>query len=160
MKYTIDILTGLTKEQRKSVLSWIASLPEEEVIDIFQSSVKMSFQIRKAQPKLRGRDIKYSALIISARRTGWDTLKGKGFRVAKQKQFKDLSNIREAKFAEIVQKGRKPDLRRKVLAHWGEIKELREKGGSYNSIARYLQETRRIKVSPSYLAKLWGTIEL
>ena len=159
MKNSIELLTGLSRDQRKRVFGWIATLPEEDVISIFQKGVQISHQIRHSRPELLGRDIKYSAFIVSARRAGWDTVKGKGYRVAEQKQFEDFSNLRKSKFAEHVQKGRKPDLRRKVLAHWGEIKESREDGASFASVSRYLNQTRKIKVSTSYLAKLWKEVE-
>ncbi len=39
----LDLITQLTTAERKNILKWIASLPEEKVIEIFQAAVKKSF---------------------------------------------------------------------------------------------------------------------
>ncbi|OGQ87946.1 MAG: hypothetical protein A2512_10005 [Deltaproteobacteria bacterium RIFOXYD12_FULL_56_24] len=155
----LNPITGLTAKERKRLLSWVASLPEEKVIGIFQDGVKKSFQLQKERPDLSGRVNKYCAFIAAARRAGWDTIKGKGYRVAQQEQYQDFSHLRHARAAELLQRGRTPVLRRKVLAYWGEVKELKEEGMGFRPIAAYLLKSRKIKVSASYLMKLWHEVE-
>jgi len=46
-----------------------------------------------------------------------------------------------------------------VLAHWGEINELKAAGMGFRPIAEYLLKSRKLKVSPSYLMKLWHEVE-
>jgi len=155
----LNLITGLTEKERKQLLSWIASLPEERIIEIFQDGVKRSYQIKEERPDLPGRVIKYCAFVMAARKGGWDTIKGKGYRVAKKNQYDDFSHLRKAKAANLINRGRTPVLRKKILAYWGEIKELKSDGMGFRSIADYLIKTRKVKTSASYLVKLWHEVE-
>ena len=155
----LNPITGLTSKERKSVLSWIASLPEAQIIEIFKDAVKKSFLLKDEQPKLPGKTAKYCAFILAGRKNGWDSLRGKGYRVAGEEQFQDFSNLRQAKTAELLKRGRTPVLKRKLLAYWGEIKELKAAGKGFRAISYYLQKERKIKSSASYLQKLWSEVE-
>jgi hypothetical protein len=155
----LNQITGLTDRDRKKVLSWAVSLPEERIIGIFQDGVRFAFQIKAERPDLPGRIVKFSAFIMAARKAGWDTLKGKGYRVAEKEQYDDFSHLRKAKAAVLMRHGRTPVLRRKILAYWGEVKELKAEGMGFRPIADYLARTRKIKTSASYLAKLWKEVE-
>lgn len=159
MTEQLNLITSLTEHERKKLFSWVASLPEEKIIDIFQDGVKKSFQLKEERPDLHGRINKYCAFIIAARKSGWDTLKGKGYRVAAQEQYDDFSHLRKASAATMISKGRTPVLRRKVLAYWGEVKELKADGMGFRVIAGYLQSKRKLKVSATYLAKVWSEVE-
>lgn len=152
-------ITGLTDRERKRVLSWVASLPEETVIGIFQEGVRKSYQVKEERPELPGRITKYCAFLLAARKSGWDTMQGKGFRVAWKEQYEDFSHLRKARAAVLVQNGRTPVLRRKILAYWGEIQELKAEGMGFRPIAAYLAKTRKVKTSASYLVKLWKEVE-
>ena len=155
----INQITGITMMERKKVLSWVASLPEEKIVEIFQDGVKKGYKIKEERPDLPGRIGKYSAFIVAARKAGWDTLKGKGYRVAVQEQYDDFSHLRKANAATLISKGRTPILRRKIMAHWGEVKELKADGMGFRNIAGYLTSKRKLKVSTTYLAKLWKEVE-
>ena len=159
MDELINQITGITMMERKKVLSWVASLPEEKVVEIFQDGVKKGYKIKEERPDLPGRIGKYSAFIVAARKAGWDTLKGKGYRVAVQEQYDDFSHLRKANAATLISKGRTPILRRKIMAHWGEVKELKADGMGFRNIAGYLTSKRKLKVSATYLAKLWKEVE-
>ena len=145
--------------ERKKVLSWVTSLPEEKIVEIFQDGVKKGYKIKEERPDLPGRIGKYSAFIVAARKAGWDTLQGKGYRVAVQEQYDDFSHLRKANAATLISKGRTPILRRKIMAHWGEVKELKADGMGFRNIAGYLTSKRKLKVSATYLAKLWKEVE-
>lgn len=155
----LNQITGLTGQERKQVFSWVASLPEERIIEIFQEGVKKGYQIKEERPDLPGRIGKYCAFIVAARKSGWDTLKGKGYRVAEKEQYDDFSHLRKAKAAELIQRGRTPVLRKKILAYWGEVKELKAEGMGFRPIADYLAKTRKVKTSASYLLRLWKEME-
>lgn len=155
----LNLITGLTEIERKKLLSWVASLPEDKIIEIFQDGVKRAFQLKEERPELPGRICKYCAFIRSSRKAGWDTIKGKGYRVASKEQYDDFSDLRKARAATLIAKGRTPVLRRKLLAFWGEIKELKTEGMGFRIIADYLYNKRRLKVSATYLAKLWKALE-
>lgn len=122
MTELLNLLTGLTEHERKKIFSWVASLPEDKIIEIFQEGVKKSFQLKGERPDLSGRIAKYCAFVMAARKGGWDTLKGKGYRVADQEQYNDFSHLRKASAATLISKGRTPVLRRKILAYWGRSK--------------------------------------
>ena len=155
----LNLVTGLTAGERKRLFSWIASLPEEKRIDVFQGGVKKSSQLHKERPDLPGRINKYCALILTARRSGWDTVAGKGFRVAKQEQFEDFTHLRRANVAQLLQKGRTPTLKRKVLALWGVVKDLKANEVAFRPMSEYLLKNHKLKVSASYLSTLWKEME-
>ena len=159
MTEQLNLITGLTEHERKKLFSWVASLPEEKIIEIFQDGVKKSFQLKEERPELPGRTNKYCAFITAARKAGWDTVKGKGYRVAEKEQYDDFSHLRKASAAGLIGKGRKPVLRRKILAYWGEVKELKAEGMGFRPIADYLGKTRKVTTSASYLLKLWKEVE-
>ena len=155
----LNQITGLTDRERKNILSWVASLREEKIIEIFQGGVKRAYQIKEERPDLPGKIGKYSAFIVAARMAGWNTLKGKGYRVAEKEQYDDFSHLRKAKSAALMQRGRKPVIRRKILAYWGEVKELKSEGMGFRAIVEYLSKNRKIKISPAYLLKIWHEVE-
>lgn len=155
----IEFLTGLIEKERKRVLSWAISLPEEKLINVFQDAVRKAYQIKNEHPEIPGRVVKFCAFILAARDAGWDSLQGKGYRVADKKQFSDFTEIRKAKAAAVIRQGRTPVLRKKILAYWGEIRELKQSGIGFRPISAYLQKNRKIKASPSYLSKLWAEVE-
>jgi len=159
MEEVFNPVTGLTSKERISLFSWIASLPEEQRVSIFQAGVKRSIQLYKERPDLPGRINRYCGFVLAARRSGWDTVKGKGYRVAQKEQYEDFTNLRQAKVAGLLKQGRTPILKRKVLAYWGEIRELKIAGTGFRPIAEYLLKARKLKVSPSYLMKLWHEVE-
>ena len=159
MNDLINLITGLTVNERKKVFTWIASMPEENTIDIFQDGVKKSFQLKEQRPDLAGRINKYCAFVLAARSSGWDTIKGKGFRIADEKQFADFSHLRKAKSAELQRRGRPSVVRKKVLAYLGEVVELHEAGNGFRRIAKYLHQQHRIKVCATYLNILWKEVK-
>ena len=159
MTEQLNLITGLTEHERKKLFSWVASLPEDKIIEIFQDGVKRSFQLKGERPDLPGRISKYCAFVMAARKGGWDTIKGKGYRVADQEQYDDFTHLRRATAASLVTRGRKPVLRRKILAYWGEVRELKADCMGFRTIAGYLQSKRKLKVSATYLSKLWKEVE-
>ncbi len=159
MTEQLNLITGLTEHERKKLFSWVSSLPEDKIIEIFQEGVKRSFQLKGERPDLPGRISKYCAFVMAARKGGWDTIKGKGYRVADQEQYDDFSHLRRAAAATLVTRGRKPVLRRKILAYWGEVRGLKADGMGFRVIAGYLQSKRKLKVSATYLSKLWKEVE-
>ena len=159
MTEQLNLITGLTEHERKKLFSWVASLPEVKIIEIFQEGVRKSFQLKEERPDLHGRITKYCAFVMAARKGGWDTVKGKGYRVAVQEQYDDFSHLRKASAAGLIQRGRTPVVRLKILAYWGEVKELKADGMGFRPIADYLNRKRKLKVSATYLSKLWKEVE-
>jgi hypothetical protein len=154
----LDQITGLEDRERKKVFFWVASLPQEKIIAIFQHSVKISYQLKYERPELAGKIGKYCAFILAARKAGWDTLTGKGYRVAGKDQFDDFSNLRKARAAAFMRRPGSTPLRKKILAYVGEIKQLKEEGLGFRPIADYLHKCRKIDISASYLRILWNEI--
>lgn len=159
MTEQLNLITGLTGHERKKLFAWVASLPEDKIIEIFQDGVKRSFQLKGEHPDLPGRISKYCAFVMAARKGGWDTIKGKGYRVAEKEQYDDFSHLRKANAAILISRGRKPLLRRKILAYWGEVKELKAEDMGFRTISDYLYRKRKLKVSATYLSKLWKEVE-
>ena len=92
---------------------------------------------------------------------GDSTMRGKGYRVASRQQYEDFYRLRKNDVAglEKSRKGRTPVLRRKVLAYWGEIKELKSEGIGFRKIAEYLFRKRKVRVSWVHLSRIWKEVE-
>jgi hypothetical protein len=159
MSDLLELVTGLTEKEQKKIFTWVASLPVPSIIDIFQDAVKKSFQIKAERPGMQGKETKYCAFILAARNAGWDTVQGKGYRVAGEKQYGEFDHLRKTAVATMVRKGRTPILRKKITAYWGEVKVMKEEGLGFRPIAEYLSKKRKIKVSVTYLKMLWKEIE-
>ena len=166
MTIDLDMITGITERERKRIFKWVSTLPDEMVIEIFQDAVKKGYQLKNELVELPGRVAKYCAFILSVREAGWDTINGKGYRVASDPQFRDLSRLRENKAADIVKKsqkaagrGRTPVLRNKVMAYWGEVKQLKKEGIGFRQIVKYLSKNRKVTISSSHLARIWEEVE-
>ena len=154
----LNIITGLTESERKSIFRWLATLTDQQRMDIVQKGVKISFELKDRQTGLSGKDQKYAALIMAARKAGWDTTKGKGYRIATEPQYEDFSHLREAKVAGHIRKGRKPKVRKQVFAYWGVVEELHANGHGFRAISAYLKNEKKLKVSSSYLCLLWEEV--
>lgn len=146
----------LSVSERKKILKWLTSLPENRLIEIINNSAAIYMDLRKKR-KISGKLLMYVALILSARTAGWNTVAGKNYRVAGAKQYKDWNTLRSIKAKNL--KSRQSSKKSKVLAYWGEIKELKNLGLGFRKIAKYLLKYRKLKTSPSYLHKLWNEIE-
>ncbi len=156
----LNPITGLTCQERKKVMAWVASLPEQQIVKIFQEEIQKYFKLKNDYPTLPEKTRIYCAFILASRKLGWDTKSGKGYRIAGDEQFDDFSNLRDSKVAASTQRGRTPVIRRKVLAYWGEVKELKSKGHGFRPIAAYLKKDHKISICPTYLQKLWNEVEV
>ena len=159
MDNTVTIITGLTDSERKKALSWWTSLTELQRIGILQDAVKQYYLLKASRPELEGRISRYCGLLLAIRCGGWDTVKGKGFRVASEEQFTDFTNLRQAKAATLIKRGRTPVLKKKILAYWGEIVEMKAQGLGFRPITEYLLKVRKIKTSSVYLGRLWLEVQ-
>jgi len=155
----LQLLTGgLTPKERSNARHWIASLPEEDYIDVHHAATKKYYQLRDGHPAIPGRTLHYCGLILAAREYGWNTLKGKGYRVAGDEQYHDWNKARRMRIQSL---GFKHDakLKRQVLGYFGEIKELKNDGAGFRKIALYLKRYRKLNVSSSYVHKIWKEME-
>jgi hypothetical protein len=149
---------GLTPQERENIRHWIASLSETDFVEVYHAAAKKYYQLKEGHPDVPGKILHYCGLVLAAREYGWDTLHGKGYRVAGDDQFEDWQKIRKIRVQEL-RSNHNPRIKRKVMGHWGEIKELRNDGAGFRMISRYLQQYKKISVSPSYLHKIWKEME-
>lgn len=149
---------GLTPKERSNARHWISSLSEEDYINVHHAAAKKYYQLKDGHPAIPGKTLHYCGLILAAREYGWDTIKGKGYRVAGDAQFEDWQEIRKRKFGNL-KKNENARTRRRVLGYWGEVREAKQNGIGFRKIARYLKQSRKIDVSPSYIHKIWKEIE-
>lgn len=159
MSDLIQLLTGgMNANQRASIRHWLASLPEDEYLTIHQKALKRFYQLKQGHENVPGRILYYCGIVLSAREHGWDTLKGKGYRVAGSTQYDDWSRMRIIKI-DNLRRNRLSPTKNKVLAYWGEVIELKKGGMGFRMIANYLKKYRRVAVSPAYIHVLWKKIE-
>lgn len=95
-------------------------------------------------------------MIAAGRSAGWDTLKGRGSRVAGEEQFDAFDRDLSLRAGEVVRrKRRKGNVRANALAYWGVVVMLRREGASFQTIAEQLWKRHRVKVSGIYLPLIW-----
>lgn len=151
-------ITGLFPNQRKNNIRWLASLPEKNIAEILLKSIDKYNTLKKTYKDYPQHLRLLSAIILSTREQGWDTITGKGYRIAGKEQYHDWSNMRQNKIINLARDRPSPK-KRQLLAHWGEVVELRKGQIGFRRISRYLKIYKKINVSPSYIHMLWGQIE-
>lgn len=155
----IQMLTGgLTPKERENVQHWIASLPEPDYIEVHHTAAKKYYQLKDGHPDISGKILHYCGLILSAREYGWDTIRGKGYRVAGDSQYSDWQNIRQMRIRNL-KTDQNARIKRQLLGHWGEIKEFKQDGVGFRKIAQYLKRYKKLNVSSSYVHKIWREVE-
>jgi hypothetical protein len=155
----IQMLTGgLTPKERENVLRWIASLLELDYIEVYYTAAKKYYQLKDGHPDIAGKILHYCGLILSAREYGWDTLRGKGYRVAGDNQLEDWQKIRKMRIQNL-RSNHNARIRRQILGHWGEIIELKNDGVGFRKISQYLKQYKKLNVSSSYVHKIWKEME-
>jgi len=73
-------------------------------------------------------------------------------------EFEKLEAMRKG-VMENLRSRKKSPRRHLLLSYWGEIKSLKQDGTGFLLISRYLMRAHHLKVSPSYLAKIWKQLE-
>ena len=156
----ITLWTELTPTERNKGARWFASRPQEQ-----QAAVLLDCLTRvlprlqlESQDKSEQALLSYTAFIVSVREAGFDLIRKRGYRVAGHREFAKFDSLRQGTLNSLRNKKKAP-LRKELLAHWGDIRTLKEGKTGFLLISRYMQRAHRIKVSPAYIAKLWKEIE-
>jgi hypothetical protein len=155
----LDAITGITAPQRKRLLAWMLHRPESAIAETFQKSVAHYHRLVHQYPEATRGICRLAAFLVVGREEGWDTREARRYRVAAEKQFHDFDEMLENRASAIKNRRRPPIKRRKVMAYWGVVVTLKQKGNGFRVIAEYLAKTHRLRVSPSYLNRLWKELE-
>jgi len=139
-----------TAKERTRALRWLAGLAESDRERILAEAFAVCASAITPTP--------YVALLGVIRRSGFDTVRRRGFRAAGPEQFEDFQRVRESR-ARNLREERPSPKRDKVLQRWALVRELHGKGLGFRLIARYFSKQLRVQVSPSYLRKLWAELE-
>jgi hypothetical protein len=158
MNEVIEGITGgLTIKERGQVLRWLSSLPEDEFITIFQKSFNKYHSLKSSHDHLPRKILQYCGLIVAGREHGWDTIKGKGYRVAGQDQYDDWSRTRELRIANLA-KDRSSPKKRQVLSP-GEVVDS-SRGTSIQAKALYsLENTEKSTSQLPILHLMWRVLK-
>lgn len=141
---SVSRVTGLREREYRQLLRWWQRLPLADQIAIFGQGVRQSFQVAAEHPGIPGRVGKFCGLIIAVQ--------------AARRKIRAGGGQEPARVVPVPAAGKPkaiPPLRRKVLAYLGEIQELRAKGQTFREIARHLRTKRRLKVTHSYLYRIF-----
>ena len=139
-----------TAKERARALRWLAGLAESDRERILAEAFAVCASAITPTP--------YVALLGVIRRSGFDTIRRRGFRVARPEQFADFQRARESR-ARNLREERPSPIRGKVLLRWALVRELHGNGLGFRLIARYFSKQLRISVSASYLRKMWQELE-
>lgn len=156
----IFIWAALTPVESKRCLRWFtARSPEEQsaILHVFQTTTLP--ELKKTNPtNPEDGFMQLTALLLAIRSCGFDVVRKRGYRVAGTKEFMQFDKLRNGILASVKNRKKAP-LRQQVLAYWGEVRLLKNKGNGFLIISRYLMQAHKIKISSSYLSKLWLEIE-
>lgn len=156
----VAIVSGLTPKEQKRASQWFARRSGEEQASIIVTSTQKILPQLKRQEPMRTEDgfMYLAALQLSIRQSGFDVTRKRGYRVAGTKEFNQFDELRDGILHSVKSK-RKAPLRKELFAYWGDVRTLKLKGTGFLLISRYLLKAHKIKVSPSYLNKLWNEVE-
>jgi hypothetical protein len=154
----LEKLTGLAEKERKLALRWWVARPESEMLLIHRQGGKKYFQLndfweKQDCPPIDKQVLRFAALISAIRDAGWDSVRGKGYRVAGEKQLEDLNRLREAQIVP-AKRGRPGKLTSRVLGHKGLIMRLLESGLSNAAMADHLKKHCKLLISPEHLRNI------
>ena len=155
----IALWTSLGHKERERGVHWFASRPTEEQVRIIADSENLLPKFRQIHPDVaEDEHARYAAFILSIRGAGFDLIRKRGHRVHGHKNFAQFEALRQGTLASLKREKKAP-LRQEVLALWGEVRGLRMQGNGFRLISRYLLRAHKLKVSASYLVKLWKEVE-
>lgn len=155
----IALWTSLGHKERVRSIGWFASRPMPEQVRIIADSESLLPRLRQMyQHAADDEHVRYAAFILAIRGAGFDLTRKRGYRVHGHKNFAQFEALRQGTLASL-KRGKKAPLRQEVLALWGEVSSLRMQGNGFRLISRYLLRAHKLKVSASYLVKLWKELE-
>lgn len=155
----IVIWTSLGHKERVRGLRWFASRPMQEQARILADSETLLPELRRNHPEAAADEhLRYAAFVLAVRGAGFDLLRKRGYRIHGHKNFEQFEILRQGTLASLKSRKKAP-LRQEVLALWGEVRVLRIQGNGFRLISRFLLRAHKLKVSPSYLVKLWAELE-
>ena len=157
----VIIWSSLTPAECSKGVRWFAARPSKEQAQILATSQE------KILPRLQSKNadrhadahMRFAALLLAIRESGFDLIRKRGYRIAGNKQFEQFDQLRASTLMSIKER-RKAPLRKQVLAYWGDVCTLkRNESAGFLLISRFLLQVHKIKISPQYLAKLWKELE-
>jgi hypothetical protein len=156
----ITLWTSITPLERTRAVRWFASRPTPEQTSIISEGEQTVLpNLQKANPEyVEDSALRYAAFLLAIRHGGYDLARKRGGRAMRDSAFEKLEAMRKG-VMENLRSRKKSPLRFCLLSYWGEIKSLKQDGSGFLLISRYLARMHNIKVSPSYLAKLWLEVE-
>lgn len=146
----------LTPKEWKRAMRWFAARSHDEQAEIFSTYVLETLPQLKGQNMTKQLDsyMHLAAFLLAIRKSGFDTIRKRGYRIAGATEFTNYEKLRNGVLNSIRNRKKSP-IRQEVLAYWGDISVLRKKGTGFLLISRYMMRAHKVKISPSYLSKLW-----
>jgi hypothetical protein len=155
----IAIWTALGHKERIRGVRWFASRPLAEQTRIIADGEALLPRLQQIHPETEDDEhLRFAAFVLAIRRSGFDLIRKRGYRVLGHKNFEQFESLRQGTLSSLKREKKAP-LRQEVLALWGEVRGLRKQGNGFLLISRYLLRVHKLKVSVSYLVKLWREVE-
>ena len=158
MKYNAEITKAifqLSEPEIGILLRWHARQPMEIQIEAHKLASDLYYQHREKYPDNKN-EVRYSVFILALKKMEHfdHVLMEKNQKIIKIKADRFLAR-EKAK-----EKKQKPAKKKdKLIAHWEEIKMLREKGFSFRMIAKFLKIHRHFTIDWTYIGKIWKELE-
>jgi len=158
MKYNAEITKAifqLSEPEIGILLRWHARQPMEIQIEAHKLASDLYYQHREKYPDNKN-EVRYSVFILALKKMEHfdHVLMEKNQKIIKIKADRFLAR-EKAK-----EKKQKPAKKKdKLIAHWEEIKMLREKGFSFRMIAKFLKTHRHFTIDWTYIGKIWKELE-
>jgi len=158
MKYNAEITKAifqLSEPEIGILLRWHAKQPMEIQIEAHKLASDLYYQHREKYPDNKN-EVRYSVFILALKKMEYfdHVLLEKKQKIIKMKA--DIFLAREKAKEKKQKPAKKKD---KLIAHWKEIKMLREKGFSFRMIAKFLKTHRHFTIDWTYIGKIWKELD-
>ena len=166
MKYNLEIIKticSLPEPEVGILLRWYARQPMEIQIEAHKLASDLYYQHREKYPDNKN-EVRYSVFILALKKMEhFDHMlmeENPDHNFRKNQKIIKMKADRFLAREKAKEKKQKPAKKKeKLIAHWEEIKMLREKGFSFRMIAKFLKTHRHFTIDWTYIGKIWKELE-
>ena len=164
MKYNVKIIETICRFPEPEfgrLLRWYVRQPVEIQVEAHKLASDLYYQYRDKYPDGKN-EVRYSVFVLALKKM--EHLDHVLIEKNPDHDLKKIRKITEIKADRFLarkkaeQKKQKSAKKKdKLIAHWEEIRMLREKGFSFRLIAEFLKTHQHFSINWTYIAKIWKT---
>jgi len=161
--HIIEQLTACTEDEAAKRLRWLAASPRETQVEAMKLKNDLFHQLRPKHKNVRRAELELAVLIQAIHK-----LRQTRELINTKQPDHDLRKIGKAAAIQVddflarrrvgKRNARKPRLKDKIMQSMGDIRLIREKGGSWRAVAEFLEKKRRLKCHWTYVQRIYREI--